>query len=86
MCTGMLDELKKIIDAQNRRGHASDRSVPNDHDQDKADYKKYKSLVECDVARDFANAYARQFGKDIIEIEHNSEDPPDCFALLVDKI
>ena len=81
----MQDELDKLIDAQNISGHASDHFVPNDHDQDNADYQEWKAIKEYTVAKEFENAYSGQFRKEITEIEHNSADPPDCFALLDGK-
>jgi hypothetical protein len=67
-----LNDVKKAIEYQNQRGHGADHAVP--------DHPAERQAIECDVAEEFANAYARQYGKQITGIHSNDSDPPDCFA------
>ncbi len=39
-----------------------------------------QAAIESHIAEEFAKAYARQYGKQIIDIRSNENDPPDCFA------
>ena len=69
-----LDTLIEIIESRNKRGHAADRHVPS-HDLES------RAHSERDTAKDFARAYAHQYGQEITDIRSNENDPPDCIAL-----
>lgn len=66
------DALKKRVEYLNQRGQGADHVVPSD--------PELRQAIESHIAEEFANAYARQYGKQIIDIRSNEDDPPDCFA------
>ena len=75
-----VDELKAVqeaIDFQNQRGPGSDHVVPS--------HPELRQATERCIAQQFADAYARQYGKEITCIRSNENDPPDCFACEDDK-
>ena len=65
----IVEKVNEIIKEQNILGPGADRVIPNN-----------KGLEEVTVAREFADAYDRQCGKNITNIRSNDQDPPDCLA------
>ena len=67
-----LNAVKEAIEYQNQRGHGADHVVPDD--------PALRQAMERAVAKEFAEAYAQKYEKEITDIRSNENDPPDCFA------
>ena len=73
-------DLKRIAEATNKLGHAAFDAVPQDGFESSEEKKDWEEMQERGRVLEFAKSLSAEFGIEIIEIESNPDDPPDCFA------
>ena len=76
----LLQEVKRYVEAGNKRGHASLGAIPKDDPKRGEEPGHHRKVQECDWVNNFAELLSAKFGREITEIQSNPDDPPDCFG------
>ncbi len=77
---GLLQEVKRYVEAGKKRGHASLGAIPKDDPKLGEEPGHHREVQERDWVNNFAELLSAKFGREITEIQSNPDDPPDCFA------
>ena len=82
----LLENVRRWVEAGNKRGHASLGAVPKNAPKRDEEPGHNRKIQERDWVNVFAELLSAKFGREIIEIQSNPDDPPDCFAEEEGKI